>query len=301
VWHYHAAVTTVGWVLEAIAAAAIVVLIVVRVVVRARRRPRILVRESAGFRELWLSAHGLATLQSRVSRADPLVSGIPYTDGLHLFPPASGEVLFLGGGAAVTPRQFVAFYPGVRVRIVERNRAVLATARERFGLAAAERLEIELGDGRAALERPGAWTLIVVDAFGAGDFPSSLATVEAFRLARDRLAPGGAVAVNLAGRLNGPVLRGVLAGVVEAFGAERTVLFGVPTIGSDPAYDPARCGNSLAFGFRDGVPKEAPGSRVPAEARARLRYLDEIAALRRPAQPGSPHHDSSAPRSLPIG
>src|SRR5262249_56292456 len=107
---------------------------------------RIVVRESAGFRELWLTAHGLATLQSRVSRADTLVSGIPYTDGFHLYPPASGAVLFLGGGAAVTPRQFVAFYPGVRVRVVERDRAVLATARERFGLVAGERLEVELGD-----------------------------------------------------------------------------------------------------------------------------------------------------------
>jgi len=201
----------------------------------------------------------------------------------------------------VTPRQFVAFYPALRVRVVEHDRAVLATARDRFGLAADDRLEIQLGDGRAALERPGAWTLIVIDAFGAGDFPSSLATVEAFRLARDRLAPGGAVAANLAGCLTGPVLRGVVAGLVEVFGADRTVLFGVPAIGSDPPYDPARCGNSVAFGFRDGLPEEPPGSRVPARARPRLRYLEGIAALRRPPETGAPHHDTTAPPTLPIG
>ena len=86
---YHAAVTTVGWALEAIAAVALVVLVVVRLVLWRRRRPRILVRESPGS-ATWLSARGLATLQSRMSRADPLVSGIPYTDGFHLYPPASG-------------------------------------------------------------------------------------------------------------------------------------------------------------------------------------------------------------------
>lgn len=293
--------TTVGWVLEGVAAAAVLVLVVVRLLLGARRRPRVLVRESARFRELWLSARGLATLQSRMSRADPLVSGIPYTDGFHLYPPASGEVLFLGGGAAVTPRQFVAFYPALRVRVVERDRAVLATARDRFGLAAGERLELQLGDGRAALERPGRFALIVIDAFGAGDFPSSLATVEAFRLARDRLAPGGAVAVNLAGCLNGPVLRGVVAGLVEVFGADETIVFGVPAIGGDPPYDAARCGNSVAYGFRDGLPAEPPGSRVPADARPRLRYLDAIAALRRPPDAGTPHRDATAPTSLPIG
>src|SRR5262249_50629658 len=150
-----------------------------RVRLRLRRRPRILVRETAGFRELWLTARGHATLQSRVSRADSLVSGIPYTDGFHLYPPAEGAVLFLGGGAAVTARQFHAFYPALRIRVVENDPAVLVVARDRFGLTPTERLEIELGDGRAALERPGTWALIVIDAFGPGDFPSSLATVEA--------------------------------------------------------------------------------------------------------------------------
>ena len=107
--------------------------------------------------------------------------------------------------------------------------------------------------------------------------------------------------MNLAGSLNGPVLRGVVAGLVEVFGAGRTVLFGVPAIGGDPPYDAARCGNSLAFGFRDGIPAEPPGSRVPAEARPRLRYLDAIAALRRPPDGGAPHRDASAPAFLPIG
>jgi spermidine synthase len=293
-------VTTLGWILEAIAAIAIVLLVALRARVRSPRRPRLLVRESAAYRELWLTGGGHATLQSRVSRVDSLVTGIPYTDGFHLYAPAHGDVLFLGGGAAVTPRQFVAFYPEVRVHVVEHDAAVLAVAREQFGLETGERLVVERGDGRAALERPGQFALIVIDAFGAGDFPSSLATVEAFGRARERLIAGGVVAVNLAGRLAGPVLGSVLAGLVEVFGVERTRVFGVPAVGVDPPYDPTRLGNTLAFGFRDAPPASPPGA---ARASARLPYLGEIAALKLPHVPASapPLHDDTAPPSLPIG
>src|SRR5262249_46642321 len=160
-------------------------------------------------------------LQARVAPAEPLVSGLPYTDGFQLFPPPpDGRALFIGAGAGIGPRQLVAFRPDVKVDVVERDERLLEAAQRWLGLEGGPRLALEIGDGRAVLERDDgrAWDLIVVDAFGAGTYPASLATVEAFAACRRRLRPGGALAVNLAGRLSGARgsrLPAVLAGIVE--------------------------------------------------------------------------------------
>ncbi len=116
-------------------------------------------------------------------------------------------------GAGIGPRQLVAFHPDVRVDVVDPDAALLEVARACFGLAAGPRLRVEVADGRAVLERDDgrSWDLIVIDAFGAGFYPASLASVEAFRLARGRLRPGGVLAVNLAGRFAGARLPTVYA------------------------------------------------------------------------------------------
>jgi spermidine synthase len=298
-------VTRLTWILEGAAAALVLLLLGLRVVTRRRagrariaeRRGRAVVREAGGQRELWLDDGARATLQSRVAAGDPLISGVAYTDGFHLYAPAAGRVLCIGAGAAIVPRQLIAFHPELAVHVVDCDADVLAVARAWFGLVEGDRLTVELADGRAVLERPGAWDLVIVDAFGAGDFPAHLATVELFALARTRLAPGGALAVNLAGTLDGAVLRGVLAGLVEAFGAERTAAFGVPgPHGGD--YATTSAGNTVAFAFRDGVP---PAPRRPPAARARLPALAAIGALRLAQLPaGTPHHDGAIPAAFPI-
>jgi hypothetical protein len=257
----------------------------------------VVVLEVRGHRELWLRRDGRATLQSRVACADPLVSGLPYTDGFHLFAPPTGPALFIGAGAAITPHQFAAFYPDVHVEVVEHDPDVVAAARDWFGL---DEQAVRITDGRAALERAseGAYGLIVVDAFGAGDFPGRLATVEFFRLCRSRLREPGVLAVNLVGTLRPGAsdLAAVYAGIVAAFGAQRTALHGVPLGG---AYDPGRQGNTLAFGFVGAPPTAAAG--VPPAHRARLPHLDAIAALALPPLPPvAPLVDADVAEALEI-
>src|SRR5262249_36336739 len=171
--------TTLGWLLEAGAGAAFVALLLLRL-----RRRRIVVEKDGivvvdwrGQRELWLVRERGAALQARVRLDDPLVSGIPYTDGFQLFP--GRRALFIGAGAGIGPRQLVAFHPDARATVVEQSRTLLDIAREHFGLEAGPRLELELGEGRAFLERDDGrrWDLLVVDAFGAGFYPGRLATV----------------------------------------------------------------------------------------------------------------------------
>src|SRR5262249_57589876 len=126
---------------------------------------------------------------------------------------AGGGGLFIGAGTGIGPRQMVAFRDA-RVEVVDRDPAVLELAAELFELRPGPRLEIHCADGRDWLARGGAWDLIVIDAFGAGDYPTSLATEEAFALCRERLREPGTLAVNLAGTLVGKRSRlpSVLAG-----------------------------------------------------------------------------------------
>jgi hypothetical protein len=288
--------TTLTWLLEAGAGAAFVALLVLRL--RRRRvvveRDGIVVVDWRGQRELWLVRARAAALQGRVRLDDPLVSGLPYTDGFHLYPPPpDGCALFVGAGAGIGPRQLVAFRPDARAVVVEPAAAVLEVARAQFGLEAGPRLELAIADGRAFLERDDGrrWDLIVIDAFGAGFYPGRLATVEAFGLCRARLIAGGVLAVNLAGRPAGPRLPAVLAGIVEVFGAERTRLFGVPP------WRPARSGNMLAFAFVD-APREPELGADP-----RLPWREGIAALRLPvpALLPAPLRDAEVEAEIPIG
>jgi SAM-dependent methyltransferase len=282
------------WLLEAGAAVAFVALLAFRLRRRvvAAHGGRIIVVDAGRYRELWLCRGKAAALQGRIRRRDPLVSGVPYTDGFHLYPPPrGGAVLFVGAGAGVGPRQLAAWRPDVRVTVVDPDAELVEVARAAFGSIG----PVELADGRAFLDGDGpGFDLIVVDAFGPACYPGRLATVEAFERCRARLRPGGVLAVNLAGRLEGPRLGAVVAGIAAVFGEARTILYGVPLPAG--SYRADRLGNTLAFAFVDDPPPPAP----PDEPR--LRWLPAIAALRRPLPPAlpAPLRDATVEAELPI-
>ena len=109
------------------------------------------------------------------------------------------RVAILGNAGGTTARALGAFYPQTRVDGVELDPEVTATARRFFGLADNPRLRVFDADARPYLRRTDArYDLIFVDAYRPPYVPFYLATREFFQLARDRLAPGGAVAMNVA-------------------------------------------------------------------------------------------------------
>jgi spermidine synthase len=62
-------------------------------------------------------------------------------------------------------------------------------------------VDVEVVDGRIGLERSdGGFDLIVLDAFSSDSVPTHLLTLEAMRVYRDRLSPGGAIAVHVSNR-----------------------------------------------------------------------------------------------------
>ena len=91
------------------------------------------------------------------------------------------------------------FYPEARVDGVELDPAVSRVGRRYFGLEDNPRLTVHDADARPFLRRTDErYDLIVVDAYHQPYVPFYLATREFFRLARERLEPGGILALNVA-------------------------------------------------------------------------------------------------------
>lgn len=146
--------------------------------------------------------------QSALDRHNPRRTVFAYADYMHLplvFIPEPRRMMLIGLGGGTIPARYVADYASVVVTVAEIDPAVVATAREYFEVATGGRLQIDARDGRLHLrlvEEP--QDLILTDAYLKDTIPFHLATREFFLLARQRLAPGGLVASNIIGALDGP-------------------------------------------------------------------------------------------------
>jgi spermidine synthase len=162
-----------------------------------------------------------------------------------------------------------------RVTGVEIDAEVVALAREHLRLGELEdgRLDLRVGeDGRTALERMPrgeAFDLVFVDAYQRTQYvPFHLATVEFFRACVERLAPAGAVGINVnaPSGISGRLLRSLASTLAEALGKGGGVWI-VP----NPQYP----GNATLWGTRSAraprLPPEVPAALdVPAYALDRL-------------------------------
>jgi spermidine synthase len=157
------------------------------------------VTEQHGVRRLYLN-EGLAV--HSIWRRDSVLTGGEWDTYLAV-PPLLGRplrrVAILGNAGGTTARALGVFYPEARVDGVELDPAVTAVGRRFFGLDDNPRLRVITADARPFLRRTKArYDLIVIDAYRPPYVPFYLATREFFRLARSRLAPGGAIVLNVA-------------------------------------------------------------------------------------------------------
>ena len=137
-----------------------------------------------------------------VWRADTVLTGGVW-DAFLALPPLLGRplesVAILGNAAGTTARALGVFYPAASVDGVELDPAVSEVGRRYFGLDDNPRLTVHDADARPYLRRTDErYDLIVADAYHQPYVPFYLATREFFRLARERLAPGGILALNVA-------------------------------------------------------------------------------------------------------
>ena len=126
-----------------------------------------------------------------------------YWDGLLVDPFAALEreprrVAMLGTAAGTTARQYARYLPGARVDAVEIDGELLDIGRRYFDLEDRPQLRKIAEDARPFLRRSeGGYDVIMVDAYRQPYIPFYLTTKEFFELARERLAPGGVVAINV--------------------------------------------------------------------------------------------------------
>ncbi|HEY7983326.1 MAG TPA: methyltransferase domain-containing protein [Ktedonobacterales bacterium] len=112
------------------------------------------------------------------------------------------RALLLGLGGGTVARLLARRCPAVELVGVERDEAVLATARAEFELDAVARLRVDVADAfawvpLAAAEEPASYDYICLDLFEAGRLAQGALGTEFLRQVAVLLAPRGQVAVNL--------------------------------------------------------------------------------------------------------
>lgn len=124
-------------------------------------------------------------------------------DMFLLVPPLLGrpveKMAVIGNAGGTIARAFGELYPDVQIDGVEIDPEVSEAGRRYLGLGDNPNLEVVNADGRPYLElTEERYDVIVVDAYRQPYIPFYLATKEFFELTRDRLRPGGMLALNVA-------------------------------------------------------------------------------------------------------
>ncbi len=170
-------------------------------------------------------------------------------------PPA--RVAILGNAGGTTARAYGHYFPQTRVDAVEIDDELTEMGRAYFDLRG-ENLHTHTADARPWLRRSdGRFDLIVVDTYRQPYIPFYMTTREFFELARDRLAPGGMVVINVGHPESSDDLEQVLSATMDDVFA---------TVLRDPVQDT----NTMLVGSDAAVSGELLAERVrdlPVELR----------------------------------
>ena len=148
--------------------------------------------------------------QTGIDMRDPAMPQLEYIPltlgGLALAQQRQRGLVIGFGGGAVT-RYWHGLLPDMPIDSVEIDPVVAAVAFAYFGFQYSPLLPIHLMDGRQWVqETPHRYDVVLLDAYGHGDAPYHLTTVEFYREVQDRLAPGGVVMANMVAERNETLL-----------------------------------------------------------------------------------------------
>jgi hypothetical protein len=198
------------------------------------------VRDCGDFREMVLQEGGRELIWTRAGLAHPSRSGWPYVELFHVAAAVAAQrrrALFIGLGGGVAVRQFARNYPGIAIDVAERDPRVLELAERWYDLSAIPGVTVHVADGDVLVRnwRGTPWDIVIVDAYGA-DFVETFGGRPFFAAARRSLSPGGALALNLIGTLDG---RGEIPAIVSAGRAELGEPRVVPVHDAAPEFQPS--------------------------------------------------------------
>src|SRR5215217_2209192 len=172
------------------------------------------------------------------------------------------RVAMLGTAAGTTARAYARYLPATKVDAVEIDGKLLDIGRRYFDLEARPQLHEITEDARPFLRRSdGGYDVIMVDAYRQPYIPFYLTTEEFFELARERLAPGGVVAINVGHPEGSERLERVLSATLRA-------VFG------EVARDPLNPTNTILMGSDTPM----SGGRLLAASRSLPEDLRPLAA-----------------------
>jgi spermidine synthase len=141
-------------------------------------------------------------IESIVDLKDPDDLPVPYNRIMPValaYPAALKRILMIGLGAGSISTYLAHALPDAQIDVIELDPGVIAAGKQYFGLRETDKVHLIESDGRVYLNRhQDTYDLIVLDAFRELGIPFHLLTKEFDTLVKDRLAPGGAVASNVA-------------------------------------------------------------------------------------------------------
>ena len=159
------------------------------------------VYEINGARLMAFDGQSSGSVQSAWLPADPGALLVGYTRLMTLaLVHADGhrKAVLVGLGGGRTAGYLVATFAPLEVQAVEIDPQVTRLARRWFDLRTGPRLSVAHDDGRRFIERLAAPVdLVFVDAYLNDSAPRHLTTRQFYEAIRDRLAPGGAMALNI--------------------------------------------------------------------------------------------------------
>lgn len=194
------------------------------------------------------------------------------------------RIAIVGNAAGTTARAYERYFPSTRIDAVEIDGELTEIGKRWFGLRERPQLRLITEDARPFLRRTSErYDAIFVDAYRQPYIPFYLATREFFQLARDRMAPGGTLVINIGHPEGSDALEKVLSATIgEAF----------PHVLRDPVEDT----NSMVVASSAPLSAgnlRAAAPRLPAD----LRRLASAAAasLAPPLRGGAVYTDDRAP------
>jgi len=210
------------------------------------------VRDRDGFREMVARESGTELVWTRAKVRDPSESGWPYVELFHLAAiqaTSRRRALFVGCGGAVALRQFAKMYPGLAMDVVEREACVIELARAWYDLDGIPGLTIHVADGATfmAAAAKSHWDVVVIDAFDARDSTEPLRQPQFLSTVRGVLRPGGALAVNVIGTLDG---QGPVRDVAECLASLFQRVRVVPVMQAGEEYAPSSLRNVVLVGSK---------------------------------------------------
>jgi len=141
-------------------------------------------------------------VESIVDLKDPDAMPVPYNQTMMAalaYPKAPKRILMIGLGAGSISTYLGRAMPDAQIDVVELDPGVIAAGKDYFGLRETDRVRLIAGDGRVYLNRhKELYDLILLDAFRELGIPFQLLTREFYGLVKEHLAPGGAMASNIA-------------------------------------------------------------------------------------------------------